>query len=291
MTVINTSSYFSENLSLKDFKKLSHFIHTRIGIKMPEAKKGMIEGRLRKRLRALNIGTYHAYCEYLFAPEGMRQELQNFIDVITTNKTDFFREADHFTFMVDKAFPYLMQHRKSLQQPIMIWSAASSSGNEAYTIAMVASEFGEKHPRFDYSILGTDISTDILKEAKQAVYPEDEIEPVPMHLRKKYLLRSKNRHKNLVRISPALRKKVSFRRLNLIEPDYKIPQIMDIIFCRNVMIYFDKETQEKLVARLFNQLTPGGYLFVGHSEVLHDCRLPLINVAPAVYQKKAGLPK
>ena len=290
MTAINNLSYFSENLSPKDFKKLSQFIHTRIGIKMPDAKRGMIEGRLRKRLRALNMETYHAYCEYLFTPEGMRQELQNFIDVITTNKTDFFREADHFTFLVEKSFPYLMQHRNSLQ-PVMIWSAASSSGNEAYTIAMVASEFGENHPRFDYSILGTDISTDILKEAKQAVYPADEIEPVPMNLRKKYLLRSKNRQKNLVRIGPALRKKVTFRRLNLIQPDYKIPQMMDIIFCRNVMIYFDKETQEKLVVRLFNQLIPGGYLFVGHSEVLHDCRLPLINVAPAVYQKKAGLQK
>lgn len=289
MATVNHTSYFSENLSHKDFQKLSRFIHSRIGIKMPEAKKGMVEGRLRKRLRALSIGNYHEYCEYLFTANGMQRELQNFIDVITTNKTDFFREADHFTFLAEKAFPYIMQHRKSLQ-PVMIWSAASSSGNEAYTIAMVASEFRERHPRFDYSILGTDISTDILKEAMQAVYPEDEIEPVPMNLRKKYLLRSKNRQKNLIRISPGLRKKVTFRRLNLIEPEYRIPHMMDIIFCRNVMIYFDKETQEKLISRLFNQLTPGGYLFVGHSEVLHDCRLPLMNVAPAVYQKKAGLP-
>lgn len=287
MAAVNHTNYFSENLSHKDFQKLSQFIHSRIGIKMPDAKKGMIEGRLRKRLRYLNIGTYHEYCEYLFTPDGMRKELQNFIDVITTNKTDFFREADHFTFMAEKALPYLMQHRKSLQ-PVMIWSAASSSGNEAYTIAMVASEFKERYPRFDFSILGTDISTDILKEARQAVYPEDEIEPVPMNLRKKYLLRSKNRQKKLVRIGPALRKKVTFRRLNLIDPDFKIPTMMEIIFCRNVMIYFDKATQEKLIARMFNQLIPGGYLFVGHSEVLHDCKLALANVAPAVYQKKAG---
>jgi chemotaxis protein methyltransferase CheR len=270
---------------MPDFQKLSSFIHTRIGIKMPEAKKGMIEGRLRKRLRTLNLKTYRDYCDYLFTSEGMNQELQSFIDVITTNKTDFFREPDHFDFLVEKAVPFLLSKKKNSRQPMGIWSSASSSGNEAYTIAMVLSEFGEKNPGFDFFILGTDISTDMLQEASLGIYPGYEIDPVPEHLRKKYLLRSKDQKKTIVRICPRLRSKVHFRRLNLMDQDYKLRQPMDIIFCRNVMIYFDKKTQEGLVSRLFNYLTPGGYLFVGHSEVLHDCRPELKNVAPAVYQK------
>ncbi len=285
MATADYNHYFNQQLSSQDFQKLSSFIHTRIGIKMPEAKKGMIEGRLRKRLRTLNLKTYRDYCNYLFTSEGMEQELQNFIDVITTNKTDFFREPDHFDFMAEKAVPFLLSKKKNAHQPIGIWSAASSSGNEAYTIAMVLSEYGEKNPGFDFSILGTDISSDMLQEASLGIYPGYEIDPVPDHLRKKYLLRSKDQKKNLVRICPRLRSKVHFRRLNLMDQDYKLRQPMDIIFCRNVMIYFDKKTQEGLVSRLFKYLTTGGYLFVGHSEVLHDCKSELKNVAPAVYQK------
>lgn len=285
MTTADFSKYFKEQLSDADFQKLSGFIHTRIGIKMPEAKKGMIEGRLRKRLRMLNLQTYRDYCNYLFTPEGMTQELQSFIDVITTNKTDFFREPDHFDFLIQKAVPSLVRERKNINPPIRIWSAASSSGNEAYTIAMVLSEFAENNPGFDFSILGTDISSDVLQEANLAIYPDFEIAPIPIDLRTKYLLRSKDRKKNMVRICPQLRSKVRFRRLNLMDRDYKLRQPMDIIFLRNVMIYFDKKTQEELISRLFQCLIKDGYLFVGHSEVLHDCRLGLKNVAPAVYRK------
>jgi chemotaxis protein methyltransferase CheR len=285
MATEDFTNYFKEQLTNADFQKLSSFIHTRIGIKMPDVKKGMVEGRLRKRLRALNLKTYRDYCNYLFTPEGLDQELQNLIDVITTNKTDFFREPDHFDFLTETAIPFLLSKKKNTNQPINIWSSASSSGNEAYTIAMVLSEFREKNPGFDFSILGTDISTDVLQEASLGIYPGYEIDPVPIHLRTKYLLRSKDPKKNLVRICPRLRSKVHFRRLNLMDKDYKLRQTMDIIFFRNVMIYFDKNTQEGLISRLFNYLTIGGYLFVGHSEVLHNCRLELKNVAPAVYQK------
>ncbi|MFH2066463.1 MAG: protein-glutamate O-methyltransferase [Pseudomonadota bacterium] len=285
MATADFSKYFKEQLSVNDFHRLSSFIQNRIGIKMPEAKKGMIEGRLRKRLRILNLKTYRDYCNYLFTPEGMNQELQSFIDVITTNKTDFFREPDHFDFLIRKAIPSLVHEKKNINPPIRIWSAASSTGNEAYTIAMVLSEFAENNPGFDFSILGTDISSDVLQEAGLAIYPDFEIAPIPIDLRTKYLLRSKDRKKNMVRICPQLRSKVRFMRLNLMDQNYNLRQPMDIIFLRNVMIYFDKKTQEELISRLFQCLIKGGYLFVGHSEVLHDCRLGLKNVAPAVYRK------
>ncbi len=273
-----------------DFEKLSSFIQDHMGIKMPDGKKSMIEGRLRKRLRAVKVKRFTEYCEYLFSPEGMASELSYFIDVITTNKTDFFREPAHFKFLVNKAVPDLIRtHGAGVNKKLQIWSAAASTGNEAYTISMVLSEFAAKYPgiRLDFSILATDISMEVLEEAKKGIYPGDAIQPVPMELRMKYLLRSKDKKKNLVRIVPEIRYKVKFRHLNLMDKDYRFREFMDVIFCRNVIIYFNRETQDDLIFRLCKNLRLGGYLFMGHSEVLHSRDLPLKAVAPSVYCKVA----
>ena len=268
----------SETLSDRDFKRLGEFIESHIGIKMPSAKKVMVEGRLRKRLRILQINRFSEYCEFLFSHEGMKSEISPFIDAITTNKTDFFREPDHFSYIVQKAVPDLI-HKTG---------AGIRTGNEAYTIGMVLNEYMEKSKQreFDYSILATDISDEVLKEARIAIYPHETAAPVPPELRKKYLLRSKDRKKDLVRIVPWLRKKVIFRKLNLMINDFGIRDQMDIIFCRNVMIYFDKPTQDRVILKLCRQLRPGGYLFMGHSEVLKCDKLPLIQSASSVYIKK-----
>ena len=275
---------FHPHLSTRDFRALARFIHGRFGIKVPDVKKGMIESRLTKRLNHLGMGSYGQYCEYLFSPEGMEQELSYFIDEVTTNKTDFFREANHFTCLVEEVLPGYMASLKAGHK-LKVWSCACSRGDEPYTLAMVLSEYARCNPGFDFSILATDISTRVLEVAKKGVYNASEIVPVPLALRKKYLLKSKDPRRHLVRIVPALRKKVVFRQLNLMDPEYRLDKAMDIIFCRNVTIYFDKETTEQLLLKLCRRLAPGGHLFMGHSEFL-DCKvLPLVPVAPTVYKK------
>jgi chemotaxis protein methyltransferase CheR len=195
-----------------------------MGIKMPVSKMTMVESRLRKRLRSLKINRFSDYCDFLFSDLGMKKELKFFIDVITTHKTEFFREPDHFEYLVKRVVPEMIAKKGSgLHRKLNIWSAASSRGNEAYTIAIILDEFRQRYPglNFDYFILGTDISADVIDEARKAIYDHEEIDPVPVNLRKKYFLRSKDRQKNLVRVVPELRNKVNFRQLNLMDDDFR----------------------------------------------------------------------
>ena len=285
----STEDTFIKTLSQQDFKRLSEFIHSNLGIKMPGTKITMIESRLRKRLRVLKMNSFTDYCNFLFSDRGMKEELNFFIDVVTTHKTDFFREEDHFRYLVQRVIPELVTRMGSgVGRKLNLWSAASSRGHEVYTIAIVLDEFRSRYPglNFDYSILGTDISNDVLEDGRKAIYDHEEIDPVPTGMKKKYFLKSKDRSKNLVRVIPELREKVNFRQLNLMDDDFKLRELMDVIFCRNVMIYFDKSTQDKLLFKLCNYLRTGGYLFMGHSEVLHNPDLPLVSKAPAVYRKE-----
>ena len=270
----------------REFNRFSAFIYEEVGIKMPPAKKTMLEARLQKRLKALGIGTFEAYADYVFSSEGQREELVHLIDVVTTNKTDFFREPAHFEYLVKTAVPSLIDaHEAGFRSPLKVRSAGCSTGEEPYTLAMVLSEFGEAHPGFHSSILATDISTEVLSKSRNAIYAEDRVDPIPLHLKKKYLLKSRDRNKGLVRIVPRLRSMVQFRRLNFME-EFAMPEQMDIIFCRNVIIYFDKQTQERLLNRFWRQLVRGGFLFLGHSETLNGLDVPLAPVASTVYRKQ-----
>ena len=277
---------FSAQMSDKDFNRLSKFIHESCGIKLPGAKKIMIEGRLRKRLRALGIESFRKYCDFLFSSAGMDSEYIHMIDVVTTNKTDFFREPDHFEYLSRKALPELVRMKSSgARQKANVWSAACSTGEEPYTLAMVLSEFSQACPGFDFSILATDISTAVLEKARAGIYDHDRVVPIPMALRKKYLLKSREKERALVRITPELRNCVLFRRVNFLDAEYGINERMDVIFCRNALIYFDRPTQETIVNRFAQHLVRGGYLFVGHSESLHGMDLPLEPIATTVYRK------
>ncbi len=276
------------SLSMKDFKHLASFIHSELGIKMPEAKRGMVESRLRKRLNVLGMVSYEEYCAYLFSPQGMKDELTFFINQITTNKTDFFREPKQFVFLEQKALPELLQPVPAGgTKTFSLWSAACSRGHEPYTLAMVMAEYAEKsiNKKIHFNILGTDISTEVLGVAQKAIYPHEEIEPVSNVMRQKYLLRSKNRQKKLIRIGPELRSRVRLQRLNLMSAQYPGIEMMDIIFCRNVMIYFERETQNQILTRLLKHLKPGGFLFMGHSEVIQCADFPLKSVETTIYQK------
>lgn len=278
---------FSSEISSKDFQRFSALIYDSCGIKMPPHKKTMLESRLRKRLRLLGMVTFDEYSEYVFSPEGMKNELVSMIDVVTTNKTDFFREAAHFDFLTEVALPHLINtYQAGLDRPLRVWSAGCSSGEEAYTLAMVLSEVAEKIPKFTFSILATDISTLVLEKARQGIYSMERVEPVDLALKKKYLLRGKGEQKNMVRVVPELRSLVTFRRLNFLDRDFGVTQPMDIIFCRNVIIYFDQATQKELLGKLTGHLDSGRYIFMGHSETLNGLSLPLSQVSPSVYQKK-----
>jgi chemotaxis protein methyltransferase CheR len=198
-------------LSDKVFNRFSSFIYDEVGIKLPAAKKTMLEARLNKRLKALGFRSFEEYADYVFSAEGRDEELVNLIDVVTTNKTDFFREPAHFEYLVKNAIPSLIDARNvGFANPFKIWSAGCSTGEEPYTMAMVLSEFAASQPGFRSSILATDISTVVLSKAKNAIYAEDRVDTIPLNLKKKYLLKSKDKAKILVCMILVLRSMIYF---------------------------------------------------------------------------------
>ncbi|MGD0732839.1 MAG: protein-glutamate O-methyltransferase [Terracidiphilus sp.] len=276
-----------ECISSRDYLRLCDLIYAEAGIHLGTEKKTMLEVRIKRRLRDLNLGSYSRYCDYLFERQGMKDELVNLIDVVTTNKTDFFREPRHFDFLLSTALPDLASGNPG-GRPLLLWSAGCSTGEEPYTLAMVLSEYALAHPGFRFRILATDISTTVLAKAELGVYSQDIAAPVPPALRRKYFMRSREPGSDRLRVVPELRRLVEFRRLNFIDADYGIAEKADAIFCRNVIIYFDRPTQERILRKLTHHLVPGGYLFVGHSETLHDMDLPVTPVAPALYRRLDG---
>ncbi len=266
-----------------DFKKFSDFVHKRVGIKLTPAKKNMVETRLHKRMRVLGMNSHHDYVRYVFSDEGMEKELSNLIDAVTTNTTHFFREKQHFEYLESTLLPAWLQ-RHGRYKRMLFWSAGCSIGMEPYTMAMVLADFAAKNTGFECAVLGTDISTQALRDAMRAVYDEERVATVSAAMKEKYLLRSRDRVKKQVRIVPELRQMTSFRHLNFME-EFSFKKPFDVIFCRNVVIYFDRETQELLFSKFCRCLNPGGHLFIGHSESLTGMNLPLTQVAPTIYQR------
>jgi len=282
------STIYDLVLTSKEFQQLGSFIQDSVGIKMPPEKKAMLEGRLRKRLRSLSMDSFSQYIDYLFSKEGFEEEIIHMIDVVTTNKTEFFRESAHFDFLASHVLPRLVTGQGSgIGQQLVAWSAGCSTGEEAYSLAMLFEEFKSKFPglNFSYRILATDVSTRVLNIGSKAIYDEEKVEPIPMGLRKKYLLRSKDPLRQVIRIAPHIREHVKFRRLNFLEDDFGFREKLDIIFCRNVIIYFEKELQDRILKKIVQYLKSGGYLFIGHSETLIDIDLPLKMEAPTIYRK------
>jgi chemotaxis protein methyltransferase CheR len=280
----NLSEIYKAVMSNEDFKKLSSFIYQEYGIKMPEVKKTMLQSRLHKRLRELNMTSFKDYVNYVFSKEGQQSEIIHMIDMVSTNKTDFFREPVHFDFLHSNVLPELTSQSNRF---LKLWSAGCSSGEEPYTIAMSISEYMLQNPlhTFDYSIFATDISTRVLRSAADAIYKEARVDLLPLTLKKRYLLKSKDHTNPTVRIIPELRNKVSFQRLNFMDSNYNVSDNFDIIFCRNVLIYFDRETQEKVINRLCAKLKPNGYFFLGHSESITNFNVPLKQIKPTIFRR------
>jgi chemotaxis protein methyltransferase CheR len=275
-----------ESISQRDYARLCQLVYAEAGIHLGTGKKTMLEVRIKRRLKALDLSSYSQYCDYLFGQNGMKEEITHLIDVVTTNKTDFFREPQHFNFLAGRALGEFTERYPG--KTFVIWSAGCSSGEEPYTMAIVLNEYALAHPGFRFRILASDISTTVLAKAQQGIYTSDIVAPVQPQLRRKYFMRSRDPESQQVRVVPELRRFIEFRRLNFMDADYGMTEKADAVFCRNVIIYFDRATQERILQKLANCLILGGYMYVGHAETLHDMDLPLLPVAPALYRRVDG---
>ena len=272
-----------DQLQERHFAKLAQLVEDHTGIRLPATKRTMVEGRLRKRVRALGLTRLDEYGRAIFEGGKLNDEFIHLVDCVTTNKTDFFREPDHFTFLRERAIPAVASQRSGA--PLKFWSAAASIGAEAYTIAMVAADMLGLEERC-FSVLGTDISTEVIAQAQRAVYPVSMIAPVPPAFRERYVMRAVNAERQEVRIVPELRRLVRFVNLNLMDDTYPIERDFDVIFCRNVLIYFSKATQDAVLRRLCSHLRRGGFLILGHSESLAGGDLDSMRqVAPTILRR------
>lgn len=274
------------SMSKEEMKRVADFIGSQVGIQLPMRKQTLVEGRLRKRIDRLGFDSFTSYLDFVLNQEEGTKERMELIDVITTNKTNFFREPAHFEYLTDMAIPVRIKDKAAQAEKIAIWSAGCSTGEEAYTLSMVLSEAQEKRQDFKFEILATDISHSCLRTAGQGVYAQKNIDPVALDLRRKYLLKSRNPADTRIQMGPEIRNHIRFDICNLMDKNFSVTQKMDIIFCRNVMIYFNNEIKHALVNKFERQLQPGGYLFVGHSESLSGMKTQMIQVAPMVYRKK-----
>ncbi|MDD4951799.1 MAG: chemotaxis protein CheR [Desulfovibrionaceae bacterium] len=262
------------------FRSLGGLITARLGIKLPSSKKTMLEARLARRLRSLGLSSWEDYCGLVLGPGG-GAEMCALISAVTTNTTSFFREPRHFEILVQTVLPGLWEVRSG---GLSVWSAGCSTGEEAYTLAMVLSEFGRQRPGFGFNVLATDVSRSALEAAARAVYPMDGIGRIPDAMRQRYLLRGRGASEGLVRVAPEIRAKVRFAHQNFMD-EFCFEGCHEVVFCRNVVIYFDRAVQVRLFRRICARLAPGGYLFIGHSESLAGMDLPLGQAAPTVYRK------
>ncbi|MBU1176692.1 MAG: chemotaxis protein CheR [Alphaproteobacteria bacterium] len=257
-----------------------------VGINLTPAKHMMIEGRLKKRMRSAEFATLDAYCDWLFNGDGLRQELPHLINAVTTNKTDFFREVEHYHFLEQVVVPELLNRSTVRTSRLKLWSAASANGAEAYSAAMILEKFAQESRRLSYAVLGTDVSTEVLAQARRAVYSAEMMAPVPAHYLSRFVLTGKKPGaRPQVRMAPELRRHMVFRYLNLMDKSYPIDDDVDVIFLRNVLIYFEKPVQDEVIARVTAHLRQGGYLMLGHSESMIGTRFPVTQVAPAIFRK------
>lgn len=287
MTAGNQAAHWETGnveISRENFARCARYIRTELGIKMPESKLTMVQSRLMRRVRDLRLTSINQYINYFFA-SGTMEERDHFINAITTNKTDFFREPGHFAYLENVVLPELAG--RSRPDRFKAWSAGCSSGEEPYTLAMVLAGYAGRQPGFTFALLGTDISTRVLDIARAGIYQEEQILPVPQELRRKHLRRGGRNAERLVRIAPELRKTVCFHQLNLMDDEYPIRDTFDVVFFRNVMIYFDRPTQEAVINKICRHLAPGGYLFSGHSESLAGLQIPVKPVKTSIYRKPA----
>ena len=273
----------SFKLSDREFSLFSRLVYEKAGINLHEGKKELVRSRLSRRLRAKKMTRFKDYYNFLMDDES-GEELVHMLDAISTNLTRFFREPKHFAFLEKTALPAVINDHKSRKRPVNIWSAGCSSGEEPYTLSICLHEFGETQTEFRFRVLATDISTRMLATATNGVYHASQVQTISPDVLRKYFQRGQGRWAGHYRLKPMVRNTIEFKRLNLMEP-FSFSTKFQIVFCRNVMIYFDKQTQSKLVNKFYDALEPGGFLFIGHSESLMGTEHRFKYVQPTIYQK------
>ena len=281
---ISASLLGGVQISDAQYQQLVRMVYELSGINLGDQKRELLKARLAKRFRALNCPDVRAYMD-LLRTDTSGQEIVHFLDVITTNKTDFFREPQHFDFLSQEIMPDL-DRICGPGEGLRIWSAACSSGEEPYTLAIVLMQNRHLLGRRQVSITASDLSTKVLASAQRGVYAAERVAGIPRDILTRYFQKGQNRWQGHVRVRPELRSMVQYQRINLMDR-FSFDKPFHVIFCRNVMIYFDKVTQERLVEKFRHTLINGGYLFVGHSESLAGIKHGFKFVRPAVYRKGA----
>jgi len=281
--IASPKTFRSFDLSDRQFREISDVVKSICGINLHQGKRELVKARLAKRLRLLGLSGYKEYLQYI-ENDASGEEFVAMLDALSTNLTGFFREADHFAHLTRDALPGLIERAQKRDRRVRMWSAGCSSGEEPYSMAVIVHESVPNLSEWDIRILATDLSTRMLARAKEAVYPKKRIETVPAMNRARYFTCIQNRPEKLYEVNDNLRSLVHIARLNLMD-EWPMKGPFDVIFCRNVMIYFDKETQSELVEKFWRILAPGGYLYIGHSESLTGVKHRFRYVQPTVYQK------
>ena len=266
------------DLSDRDFRRFSDLVYQKCGINLHEGKKTLVRARLGKRLRQGGFKDFNTYYQFVSKSDN-EQELVQMLDAISTNLTSFFREETHFDFLKEKVYPVFVEKK---QKKIRIWSAGCSSGEEPYSLAVCSLDYFGLNSGYDIKILASDISTRVLNQARQGIYRQERVINMRQPLLRKYFRRGVGTQDGNVRVKPSVREIVQFERINLMEP-FPFQKRFDVIFCRNVMIYFDKVTQERLVNKFYEALCVGGYLVIGHSESLTGVSHPFKYTMPTIY--------
>lgn len=266
-------------LNDQDLARIIKLVYAKSGITLHEGKRELVVARLQKRLRALGHRSFREYIEYVERVDK-GEEIVSLLDAIATNHTHFFREVSHFDFIVDRVVPALRPGT-----PLRIWSAPCSTGEEPYTIAMTLQS---RAPQVTYQILGSDISTKALAAARAGVYKLSSVQSLPKDVLKRFFEKGMGEQDGLARVNREVRRNITFRHLNLLEID-DLGERFEVIFCRNVMIYFDRPIQQRVVTMLERHLAPGGHLFISHSETLNGVAHGLKWVAPATFQRGTGV--
>jgi chemotaxis protein methyltransferase CheR len=267
-----------------EFRYLRDLIYAHTGIALSEHKRALVCARLARRLRHWKLNTYAEYYDLLTERDPDGRELMEMVNAITTNKTEFFRELHHFQFLSEHVFPELHQ---SHNRRMRIWSAACSSGEEPYSIAITACE-ALAMAEYDIKILATDIDTNMIERATRGVYPLEQVIRIPEALREKYFLRGTRNNDGLAKVKPLLQSLIRFRHINLVDESWPMQGPFDVIFCRNVIIYFDKDTQRRLLTHFASLMRHDGYLMLGHAEAIHGFEHLFRAVGHSVYQYRGG---
>ena len=269
----------------QEFRHFRDFIHLHTGIALSEHKRALICSRLARRLRHYRFASYSEYYELLTQADTDGAELMEMVNAITTNKTDFFREAHHFTFLTEQVFP---TYRQATSRRLRLWSAAAATGEEAYSLAIAVNEAFSALPGWDVRILATDIDTHVLAHAQEGVYSLDHTQAIAPDRLRRFFLKGEGASEGLIKAKKDLKDRVQFQQLNLIADTWPMRGPFDVIFCRNVLIYFDQATQRRILERMAALLCKDGYLMLGHAESMHSFDRLFRPVGHSIYQARTG---